>query len=324
MGTNHLLTFALFLSTAIATPASAADAYPNRPIRIIVPFTGGSGSDASARYFAEKMAPILGQAFIVENRPGADGAIGMMAAKSAPADGYTVVQGGISPSVVNAVLVPNLGYDPLKDFVPLTGYGRNMNVIIVSNEAKQHSFKELLADARTSSSPLNMGTFSTTLALSGAWMAKLANVKLNNIPYRGQGPVMTEVIGNQLDFGMVDLGGASPMIRAGKLRALAVTGEKRHPDFPEIPTVQESGVANYSQYSWNAFYVRAETPAPIRAMLGEAIRQVMTREETVRSFYAPKGTEGIPLTPAQMQKLQEEEIARFRRIAAQVGPIDKN
>ncbi len=323
MRTRRLLTLALFFSTAAAMPARAADAYPSRPIRIIVPFTGGSGSDASARYFAEKMAPLVGQPFIVETRPGADGAIGMMPAKAAPADGYTVVQGGISPSVVNAVLIPNLGYDPLKDFVPLTGYGRNMNVIIVSNEAKQHSFKELLADARTSSAPLNMGTFSTTLALSGAWMAKLAGVKLNNIPYKGQGPVMTEVIGNQLDFGMVDLGGASPLIRAGKLRALAVTGEKRHPDFPDIPTVQESGVADYSQYSWNAFYVRADTPAPIRAKLGDAVRQVMTREETIRNFYAPKGTEGIPLTPAQMQKLQQVEIARFRRIAAEAGPIAK-
>ncbi|WP_420994337.1 Bug family tripartite tricarboxylate transporter substrate binding protein [Cupriavidus sp. 30B13] len=322
MTTRRLFCGAMLLATAGALPlARAADAWPSRPLRIIVPFTGGSGADASARFYAEKMSPMLGQPIIVENRPGADGAIGIMAVKALPADGYTILQGSIGPMTVNPAINADLQYDPMRDFVPLTGYGRNMNVIIVSNESKLNSFAELLASGRASPAALNMGTFSPTLALTGAWLAKLAGAKFNNIPYKGQGQVMTEVIGNQLDFGMVDLGGASTLIRAGKVRALAVTGDKRHADFPSIPTVKESGIPEFSQYSWNAFYVRADTPAPIRAKLGEAIRTVMTSEATIRTLYAPKGSEGVPLTPAQMQELQQNEIARFRRVAAEVGMV---
>lgn len=303
----------------VGTSAWANDSWPNRPIRIIVPFTGGSGADATARFYAEKMSPMLGQPVIVENRPGADGAIGIMAVKALPADGYTILQGSIGPMTVNPAINADLQYDPMRDFVPLTGYGRNMNVILVANDSKLNSFADLVAKAKASPAGLNMGTFSPTLALTGAWLAKLAGVKFTNVPYKGQGQVMTEVIGNQLDFGMVDLGGASTLIRSGKLRALAVTGDTRHADFPSIPTIKESGISEFSQYSWNAFYVRTDTPAPIRAKLGELIRTVMTSDATIRTLYAPKGSEGIPLTPAQMQKLQQEEITRFRRVAAEVG-----
>jgi tripartite-type tricarboxylate transporter receptor subunit TctC len=309
-------------STAIAalacTTALAQADYPNRPIRIIVPFGGGSGSDASARYFAEKMAPLLGQSIIVDNKPGADGAIGMAAAKAAPADGYTIVQGGISPSVVNAVLVKDLAYDPVKDFKPLLGYGRNMNVLVTANESKFKSFADVLKHGKAAATPLNVGTFSTTLQLAVAWMGDAADIKFTNIPYKGQSNVLTDVIGGQVDLALVDLGGATPLLRTGKVRALAVTGEKRSPDFPDIPTVQESGLSGYTLYSWNAFYVRAETPPAIQARLAEAIRKVMTAPETINTFYKPKGTEGIPLTSEQMQKLQRDEIERFRKVAASV------
>jgi len=314
--------FGTVLGATLAGAASrvhAVEPWPNRPLRIIVPFTGGSGADATARFYAEKMSPMLGQPIIVENRPGADGAIGIMAVKALPADGYTILQGSIGPMTVNPAINADLQYDPMRDFVPLTGYGRNMNVIVVANESKLNSFADLLASAKATPNGLNMGTFSPTLALTGAWLGKLAGAKFNNIPYKGQGQVMTEVIGNQLDFGMVDLGGASTLIRTGKLRALAVTGDARHADFPNIPNVKERGIAEFSQYSWNAFYVRADTPAVLRAKLGEMIRTVMTSDATIRALYAPKGSEGIPLTPAQMQKLQQEEMARFRRVAADVG-----
>ncbi|MEF7613528.1 tripartite tricarboxylate transporter substrate binding protein [Aquincola sp. MAHUQ-54] len=302
-------------------PAWAQAAYPNRPIRIIVPFGSGSGSDATARYFSEKLAPILGQSIYVENKPGADGAIGMLSAKGAPADGYTLVQGGISPSVVNAVLVKDLAYDPVKDFVPLLGYGRNMNVLVTANESRLKTFADVQQQGRAATAPLNVGTFSTTLHLAVAWLGEATGVPFTSVPYKGQSNVLNDVIGQQLDLALVDLGGASPLLRSGKLRALAVTGEKRSPDFPDIPTVLESGVPGYVLYSWNAFYVRSGTPAPIRERLADAIHRVMTSPETIDQLYRPKGTEGIPLSAEQMRKLQLEEIERFRQIAGKLSTV---
>lgn len=295
-------------------------AWPQRAIRIIVPFAGGSGSDATARYYAEKMAPMLGQSIIVENKPGADGAIGMAAAKAAPADGYTLVQGGISPSVVNAVLVKDLPYDPVKDFVPLLGYGRNMNVLVTGPGSPHADLSSVLRRAREGDVPLNVGTFSTTLSLAVSWLASATQSKFTNIPYKGQAQVLTDVMGGQVDLGLVDLGGASTLIRNGKVRALAVTGEQRSPDFPQVPTVQESGAQDYVLYSWNAFFVRSETPEHIRTRLAQAIRAVMVAPETVEKFYRPKGTEGVPLAADRMRALQLEEIERFRKIAQSVAP----
>jgi len=312
----------IFLMLGLVAAASSAiaqdGAYPSRTIRIVVPFSGGSGSDASARYYAEKMQPLLKQSIIVDNKPGADGAIGMMAAKASPADGYTIVQGGISPSVVNAVVNKDLGYDPVKDFTPLLGYGRNMNVIVVSNESKLKSFADLLKQGKATPTPLNVATFSTTLHLAMAWLGDVADLKLTSIPYKGQGQALTDVMGSQVDLAIVDLGGASTLLKTGKIRALAVTGEKRSPDFPNVPTVKESGIPDYVLYSWNAFYVRSETPEPIRRKLAEAIHKVMTSPDAIENFYKPKGTEAIPLSTAQMQKMQQEEIDRFRKIAAKV------
>lgn len=301
---------------SIATSASVfADQFPSKPIRIIVPYGTGSGSDANARYYAEKLSAILGQPVVVENKPGADATIGMIAAKAAPADGYTLVQGGISPSVVNAVVFSNLAYDPVKDFTPVTGYARNMNVILVPVGSKYKSFSELVADGKKSPKPLTIGTFATTLSLTGAWLGNITGVKLTNVPYKGQSQVMTDIIGNHLDLAMVDLGGASMLIKENKVRALAVTGEIRSPDFPGIPTIKESGYPQFVQYSWNALFVRSETPEAVRKVLGEAVRRVMTSKETINKYHRPRGTEAIPLTPDQLQKLQQDEIARFRMMA---------
>ena len=306
---------ALLGSFFLGVAHGQTDPYPEKPIRIIVPFGGGSGSDSTARYFAQRMAPTLGQPVIVENRPGADGSIGMMAAKSAPADGYTVVQGGISPSVVNAVLIRNLGYDPIEDFEPLLGYGRGMDVLVASPESNLKSVADLADRGQKAGRALTVGTYSTTLALSANYIGHLLGIKTANVPYKGQAVVMNDVIGNHLDFAMVDLGGASPLIRSGKLIALGVTGEARHPEFPDIPTIRESGKADYVQYSWNAMFVRKGTPEDAKKKLSDAIRKIMTDEVTIREFYKPKGTEGVPLPPEKMVEMQKEQMVFYRKLA---------
>ena len=307
---------AVFLS---ATAQAQTEDFPSRPITIIVPFGGGSGSDASARYFGEKMGRILGESIIVENKPGAAGAIGMMAAKKAPADGYTLVQGGISPSVVNAVLVKDLGYDPVNDFVPLLGYGRNMNVLAAPADSGIKNMADLKKTLEASDQSLNVGTFSTTLQLAVSWMGDSLGLKFTNIPYKGQAQVLNDLMGQQIDLALIDLGGATPLLRQGKIRAIAVTGEKRSFDFPDVPTVKESGASDYVLYSWNAFFTRSEVPEPIRAKLANAIKQVMTDPDTINNFYSPKGTEGVPLSSEQMRDLQSQEVERFKQVAQKLG-----
>lgn len=315
----HRLFTSILLACAAASALAQADDFPTRPIKIIVPFTAGSGSDAMARFYADKMGPILGQAVIVENRPGADGAIGMSAVKNLPADGYTMVQGGIGPSVVNKVLVKDLPYDPVADFKAVYAYGRNMNILVTSPQSRHHSFADLQKAAKASQVPLSVGTFSSTLMMSSAWMAANAGFQINNIPYKGQSQVMTDAMGGQLDVALVDISGAAPLVKQGKLRALMVTGETRSPDFPNIPTAKELGLGDYVQYSWNALFVRQDTPEPIRLKLAEALRQVVTSPDTINNFYKPRGSDVKAITPQAMRELQLREIASFAKVAQTVG-----
>ena len=289
--------------------------FPSRPLRIIVPFGAGSSSDANARFVADKMAPILGQPVLVENKPGASGAIGMQAAKSLPADGYTIVQASISPMTVNPVVMKDLSYDPVKDFKALFGMARGMNVIIVSNESRFKTLAELIAASRQK--PLSVGTYSAGYQIAAEWLAAEAGVKFVNIPYKGQGLVMTDVMGNQLDFAVVDLAGSVALLTGGKVRALAVSGDTRHANFPAVPSVKES-FPNYVQYSWNSFYVRSQTPDDITAKLTEALKKVMATAEG-KDLMTKSGMEFVPLSSAEMQRFNREELERFQRIAKAAG-----
>ena len=308
----------LFAALAIASPLGFAQGanFPNRPLSVIVPFGPGSSSDTNARFVAEKLAVLLGQSVTVENKPGASGAIGLRAVKSLPADGYTIVQASISPMAVNPVVMKDLAYDPVKDFRPLFGMTRGMNVILVSNESKFKTLADLIAAAKGPKPP-SVGTFSAGYHLAAEWLAAEAGVKFLNIPYKGQGLVMTDIMGNQLDFALVDLGGATPLLSSGRLRALAVSGETRHADFPAIATVKET-FANYVQYSWNSFYVRAQTPDDVTARLSEALKTVMTGSDG-KELMKKVGMEFVPLSAAEMQRFTRDELDRFRRIAKAAG-----
>ena len=314
----HTRGLILFAALAISSPLGFAQGnnFPNRPLSVIVPFGPGSSSDTNARFVAEKLAVLLGQSVIVENKPGASGAIGLRAVKSLPADGYTIVQASISPMAVNPAVMKDLPYDPVKDFKPLFGMTRGMNVILVSNESKFKTLADLIAAAK-GPIPLSVGTFSAGYHLAAEWFAAEAGVKFLNIPYKGQGLVMTDIMGNQLDFALVDLGGVTPLLSSGKVRALAVSGETRHADFPAIAAVKET-LTNYVQYSWNSFYVRAQTPDDVTAKLSEALKTVMTGSDG-KELMKKVGMEFVPLSAAEMQRFTRDELDRFRRIAKAAG-----
>ena len=300
--------------TALASQGHAQpNSFPTRPLKIVVPFAPGSGSDNSARYFGDKLAAQLGQGVIVENKSGANGLIALQFVKNAPADGYVLLLASNSPMAVNPLIIKDIGYDSVKDFKPISGLTRGMNVIVVSNESRLSTIEVLLTAARSKS--LNVGTYSAGYQLAAAWLANMAGCEFVNVPYKGQAPIMTDVIGNQLDFALVDLGGAMPLIKSGKLKALAVSGETRNSDLPEVPTIREKGFNDYVQYSWVSFYVRSQTPDDITKKLAEALQKTLTTEEA-RTFARKTGGELMPYPPEQMQRFHLEEIARFRKIAA--------
>jgi tripartite-type tricarboxylate transporter receptor subunit TctC len=290
--------------------------FPNRPVKIIVPFTAGSGSDTSARFFAEQLSATLGQPFIVENRPGASGVIAVTTVKAAPADGHHILLASNSPLAVNPVTIKNLPYDPIKDLRPISGVTRGMNVFIVAPNSKINSIADLVATAKTKS--LSVGTFSAGYQLAMEWFATQASVKFMNVPYKGGAQIFTDVMGNQLDFGVVDMGGALSLVKTGKVKALAVSGENRHPEAPDVPTVKESGFPEYVNYSWTSFYVRAETPDDVTAKLANAMQKALA-SDGAKEFVKKTGGELMPYTPEVMAKYLRNEYERFRQIADTAG-----
>jgi len=312
-------TWLIFLcSIAIAPPAMGqAKDFPNKAVKVIVPFTAGSGSDTSARFFGEKLSAILGQPFVVENKPGASGVISVMTVKTAPADGYMILLASNSPLSVNPLTIKDLPYDPLKDLKPLSGLTRGMNAYIVAPNSKLNTLADVVAASKQGPS-LNVGNYSAGYHLALEWFANLAGVKFNHIPYKGGAPIFTDIMGNQLDMAIVDLGGVSALLKSGKIRALAVSGERRHSDFPDVPTIRESGYPDYVNYSWTSFYVRAQTPDDITAKLADALQQTLATSDA-REFVKKTGGELMPYAPVAMQKYHRDELDRFRRIAEAAG-----
>jgi tripartite-type tricarboxylate transporter receptor subunit TctC len=311
--TRRQLLLALAGTMAAGRGLAQAGAFPNRSIKIVVPFTPGSGSDTSARYFGDQIAAQFGQPVVVDNKPGANGIIALQSVKNAPADGYTVLLASNSPIAVNPVTVKDLGYDSTKDFRPVYGLTRGMNALLVSNDSRFATIEALLAAAKEK--PLTVGTYSAGYHLAAAWLANLARCEFTYVPYKGQAQIMTDVIGNQLDFALVDLGGAMELLKGGKLRALAVSGESRHPYLPTVPTIREKGFDEYVQYSWVSFYVHAQTPDDIVGKLAGALQKAHDTDGA-RALVSKTGGELMPYPPERMQRFHLSEIERFRKIAA--------
>jgi len=325
--TQDRSTFKLWGSIALATVmkagvlfyASTAGAqadFPNKPIRMLVPFTAGSGADGSARILAEQMQRSLGQSVLVENRPGASGAVAAMAVKQAPADGHTIMVASNSPMAVNPIVMKNPGYDAVKDFKAVHGISRSMNVWYAANDSAFKNIADLVAAGKVKS--LNIGSYSAGYHLGIAWLSNLSQAKLTYVPYKGQSQVINDVIGRQLDAGMGDLGGALPLIKAGKIKALAVSGETRHPSLPEVMTIREL-YPEYANYAWTSFYVRSDTPAAAHAKLVEAMKKGLVSKEAANYFTANGSEPMIDFGPERMTKYQLDEIERFRKIADAAG-----
>lgn len=300
-----------------ATWAQGARDYPARPIRLVAPFSAGSASDTSARFVAEQLASALGKPVQVDNQPGADGRLGMTVAKNQPADGYTLVMGSWTNLAVNAVLVKNMPYDPLVDFKPIAAVGRSMLGIAVPGNSPIHSFRELLATAKKEPKKLNFGNFGTGYRLAAEWISALAGVQFTHVPYRTTSQMNSDLAGAQIDVGMDGVISIGGLAKAGTVRLLAVTGDVRHPDFPNVPTVKET-LPEFSLYGWSALMVRAETPDDITARLAETVMKILASPEG-KAFEKRVNTELLQRGPAEMRRYQVEQIALLKRVADAAG-----
>ncbi|MES2536952.1 MAG: tripartite tricarboxylate transporter substrate binding protein [Pseudomonadota bacterium] len=310
----------LLVGLAVVAPLAFGQAgnFPNRSLKIVVPTSPGSGSDTTARFFGEQLAAALGQPVIIENRPGANGTIAVMAVKQAPADGYTIFLGTNTHMAVNPVVLKDIPYDSIKDFKPVSGLARGMMIFVAAPNSKMNNIADLVAAAKESKKQLNVGTYTAGFHLSAEWFASVSGTKHVNVPYKGAPEIFLGLMGDQLDWGVSDIISAMPQVKAGKLKALAVSGEKRHPDYPDVPTIKESGYPEYVNYTWTSLYIRSETPDAVTARLVDTMQKILA-SASGKEFIAKIGSDSMALPPAEMRKFQNSETERFRRIADGAG-----
>ena len=302
-----------------ACGVQAQDApYPSRPLKIVVPTSPGSGSDTVARWLGEQLAVALGQSVLIENKPGANGVLAAMAVKQAPADGYTLFLGTNTHMAVNPIVVKDLPYDSVKDFKFVSGIARGMMMFVAPPNSKLKSPPELVNAAKNTARQLSVGSYTSGFQLSAAWFASMTGSQHVYVPYKGAPEVFIALMGDQLDWAVTDLIAAVPQVKAGKLKAIAVSGEKRHPDSPDVPTLKESGWPEYVNYTWTSLVIRAETPEPVNARLVDTVQKILA-SQAAKDFTAKIGSEPLTLAPAEMRKFQQSETERFRRIASGAG-----
>lgn len=302
------------------TPALAQSTYPNKPVRIVVPYPPGGTTDLLARLLAAKLGEKLGRSFTVDNRAGASGAIGSQLVAKSPADGYTLVMATISSHGINAALHKNLPYDPVADFAPITLVASTPNVITVNADMPAKTLADLLAMARAKPGALSFGSTSTggSPHMSVELLKMMAQVDMVHIPYKGGGPMLTDLIGGQIPVGVDNLPSSMAHIQSGKIRALAVTTAKRWPGTPDIPTVAESGVAGYEASAWFGLLAPAGTPREIVNLLQRNVAGIVGQPE-VSQRLAELGAEPVASTPEAFGRQIAGEIDKWKKVVAATG-----
>lgn len=316
--TKKTAVVALVAACCCGTPLFAQQ-YPVKPIRIVVPFPPGGPNDVVGRLVAQNLAPELGQPVVVENRPGAGGSIGsVLVAKAAP-DGYTLLSGGMGNLVLNTI-IQKAPYDTLRDFQPISVIASAPNVLVVHPSLPVRNVKSLVALARAHPGQLNYGSGGTgsTPHLSGELFNALARIKLTHVPYKGSGPVITDLIGGQVQLAFLGIPPVQPQMIAGRLRGLAVTSAQRVKSAPELPTMIEAGVAGYELSPWYGVLAPAGTPVEIVSRLHAAIAKSMRTPETVQRLTA-LGAESENSSPQQYASRIKADIEKWTRIIESAG-----
>lgn len=314
-------TFAAFTTLAAFTaPAHAADTWPTRTIRYIVPFSPGGVSDGVARLMAEQLTMRLGQSVIVENKPGVSGIVGTQLVARAEPDGYTIVGGTITTHAVNPFFVKKLGYDPVKDFTPVALVGMVSNALVVRADSPYKSVQDVIDAARAKPDTLTYGTAGpgTSQHLSGQLFQSISNTRLRQIVYKGGSQSMIDLIGGQIDMVFDTVAAARPMIDSGKVKVLGVTSAKPLADLPQARPLAELGLPGFEMQSWQGIFAPAGTPAPVVDRLAKEIAAAVASPE-VRAKLLMLGVAPDGRGSAQFAAFQGSEIEKWGKVIKDAG-----
>jgi len=314
--------FALLVSM-VASPASAqapGGAYPNRPVKLVIPFPPGGSLDIVGRAIAQKLTEAWGQSVVVDNRPGAGGNIGAdLVAKAAP-DGYTVVMGALSTHAVNPSLYGKMPYDPIADFAPITLVAITPNVLVVNASLPVNSAKEFIAYAKANSGKLAFGSGSNGSAghLAGELFKVETGTDITHVPYKGGAPATQALLAGDTQFMFDNLANAMPQVKAGKLKALAVTTAQRSKLAPELPTMTEAGLPGFDISTWFGLLAPAGTPSEIIAKWNTEVTKILSSPD-MRERLLAQGADPAPTTPAEFAAFIRSEIAKYAKIVKASG-----
>ncbi|WP_298924719.1 tripartite tricarboxylate transporter substrate binding protein [uncultured Ramlibacter sp.] len=308
--------------TAAAPWTLAQDGpWPSKPVAYIVPFTPGGSTDVIGRTLSEKLQAALGQPFVVDNKPGAAGAIGASYVAKARADGYTLFGGTISTHAINASLYKNLPYDPVKDFEPVALVATLPNVLLVGPGLGVNSVQELVALLKKDPSKRSFASSGagTSTHLAGEMFADLIDLKLTHIPYKGTPPAMVDVAAGQVPFMFDQMTAAVALVQAGKLKVLACTTAKRMALAPQVPTMMESGVPGFEMSSWQAVYAPKGTPRPIVLKLNAEIKRILALPDVKEKLGTTLGMDIVASTPEELAAHMGREIPRWAELVKKSG-----
>jgi tripartite-type tricarboxylate transporter receptor subunit TctC len=318
---SNLRNVAMLFATVMALACAPAFAdYPAKPVRIVVPYPPGGTSDILARFIAAQLGSKLKQSFIIENRGGASGAIGSQAVANAAPDGYTLLLGTISTHGINSGLSKSLPYDPVKDFAPITVVGTTPNVISVNPALPVKNLAELIALAKSKPGTINFGSTSPggSPHMSGELLKAMTSIDIVHVPYKGAGPMLTDLIGGQVQMGFDNLPSSIGFINSGKIRPIAVTTTKRWRGAPDIPTVAESGVPGYEVSAWFGLLAPAHTPKAIIDELHKNIAEILAQPDVAQRLYE-LGAEPGGNTPEEFARQISAEVEKWKKVVAKNG-----
>ncbi|HEX6003799.1 MAG TPA: tripartite tricarboxylate transporter substrate binding protein [Burkholderiales bacterium] len=299
---------------------SFAQNYPTRPVRMMVPFPAGGGSDTMGRIVGAKLSERLGQQIVVENRPGAAGSIGADIAARAPADGYSILLGSTSELVQYPNVNPKIPYDPLRDFAPISLVGTIPMVLVVHPSLPVKNVRDLVALAKSRPGEINFGSAGqgATTHLAVELFIQLTGVKMTHVPYKGSPQAVADLVAGNVQLGIPTMPAALPFIKAGRVKVLGVTTAKRASNLPDVPTLSEAGVKGYEAALWTGILAPAGTPAPIINRLNAEIAKVLELKD-VQDALARQGAEAQPSSPAEFAAFLKRDYAKWARVVKEGG-----
>ena len=305
---------ALSALALFASSAQAQGSYPDKPVKFVVPYPPGGGTDVIARIVQERFQHALGQPIVIDNRGGAAGSLGTDIVAKSPADGYTVLF-TLSSHTINPSFYTKLPFDTAKDFEPVGTVASLPQILVANLQFPANTVAELIAAAKAKPNTISFASVGNGSPghLAGELLKLRTGTQMTHIPYRGGGPAVTDVMGGQVPLLWVSIPAAAQFVKTGKLKALAVSTLKRSAAFPDVPTMQEAGVADFEVDSWYAMFVPAKTPKPIVQKLNQALNGVV-REPDIRDKLLAQGSEGVGGTPEALGRTVDTELARWAKL----------